>query len=166
MDYIQHYESPLGGITLASDGEALVGLWFVGQKYYGSVLCGEGREEDLSVFRQAKRWLDIYFSGKAPDFMPPLVMRGTPFRKEVWEIMRSIPFGQTMSYGEIAEKLSEQRKNGGKTSARAVGNAVGHNPISLMIPCHRVIGTKGNLTGYAGGIEKKEKLLAMERVDM
>ena len=162
MDYIYHYDSPLGGITLSSDGEALTGLWFDGQKYFGDTLDAEQEKKKLPVFEQTAEWLDIYFSGKKPDFTPPLSMKTTPFRKAVWEIMLAIPYGQTMTYGRIAEKIAAQRGLP-HMSAQAVGGAVGHNSISLIIPCHRVVGTDGSLTGYAGGIEKKEWLLAMER---
>lgn len=162
MEYTNHYDSPLGGITLASDGEALTGLWFDGQKYFGATLTEECGEKELSVFQQAKQWLDIYFTGKDPGFIPPLLMKTTPFRKAVWKIMLEIPFGETMTYGEIAGKIAKE-KGLSKMSARAVGGAVGHNAISLIIPCHRVVGTNGSLTGYAGGIERKVRLLAMEK---
>lgn len=165
MDYTYHYDSPLGGITLASDGEHLIGLWFDEQKYFADTLGAGTSEKALPVFDETVRWLDIYFSGKAPDFTPPLFMRTTPFRKEVWEIMLSIPFGQTMTYGEIADLIA-RRRGLSRMSAQAVGGAVGHNSISLIIPCHRVVGTNGSLTGYAGGIDKKAKLLTMEKADM
>ena len=165
MDYTQHYESPLGGITLASDGEALTGLWFDGQKYFADTLNAEHEEKKLPAFAEAIRWLDIYFSGIAPDFIPKLHMRTTPFRKMVWQILLSIPYGQTITYGQIADRLAGQMKSG-RLSAQAVGGAVGHNSISLIIPCHRVVGAAGNLTGYAGGIDKKVKLLQLERVNM
>lgn len=165
MAYIYKYNSPLGGITLASNGEALTGLWFDGQKYFGDTLPKEYEEKELPVFIEAKRWLDIYFSGKAPDFTPPLSMETTPFRKMVWEVMLSIPYGKTMTYGEIAAQIAEQ-KGIKSMSAQAVGGAVGHNSISLIIPCHRVVGSNGSLTGYAGGIDKKIQLLTLEHVDM
>lgn len=162
MDYTWHYGSPIGGITLASDGEALTGLWFDDQKYFAGTLEDEHEVKSLPVFDAACRWLDIYFSGKAPDFTPPLRMHGSSFRKRVWEILLTIPFGHTMTYGEIAGMVA--RDNGRKDmSARAVGGAVGHNPISLIIPCHRVVGAGGKLTGYAGGPERKKYLLEMER---
>lgn len=165
MEYIHHYDSPLGGITIASDGKALTGLWFDGQKYFAEGLGQDIREKNLSVFDQTVQWLDIYFSGKEPGFTPPLNMKTTPFRKAVWEILLTIPFGQTMTYGKIAEKIA--RQNGlARMSAQAVGGAVGHNAISLIIPCHRVVGANGSLTGYAGGIDKKMKLLTLEQVDM
>ena len=161
MDYTHRYVSPLGGITLASDGEYLTGLWFDGQKYFADTLHAQHEEKDLDVFRRTDKWLDLYFSGTDPDFSPPIRMKGTEFRQEVWQILLSIPFGKTMTYGEIAKILADRR--GIKSmSAQAVGGAVGHNPISLIIPCHRVIGTNGALTGYAGGLEKKAWLLDME----
>ena len=162
MDYLHHYSSPLGGITLASDGEALTGLWFDGQKYFGSTLSADHEEKDLPVFETAERWLDLYFGGIVPDFMPPVTMRGSAFRRAVWEILLTIPYGQTMTYGEIAARIAEQ-KGLARMSAQAVGGAVGHNPISLIIPCHRVVGADGSLTGYAGGIDRKAKLLEMEK---
>lgn len=166
MQYIQNYESPLGKILLASDGEALTGLWFDGQKYFGSTLAGQHEQKALPVFDETARWLDIYFGGKEPDFTPTLSMQqASSFRREVWEIMLTIPFGQTMSYGAIAAQLARQRGIG-KMSAHAVGGAVSHNPISIIIPCHRVVGSDGNLTGYAGGIDKKVRLLTMEKADM
>ncbi len=162
MEYVHHYQSPFGGMTMASNGRALTGLWFDGQKYFGGTLSGNQEERELEVFEQADRWLEIYFGGKAPAFTPPLSMEGTPFRKAVWEILLTIPFGQTVTYGEIAKKLAGQMGRPGM-SAQAVGGAVGHNPISLIVPCHRVIGTDGSLTGYAGGIAVKEKLLLLEK---
>lgn len=165
MEYTHHYNSPFGGITLASDGEALTGLWFDGQKYFGDTLAAHHEQKELPVFEQADKWLNIYFSGKEPAFIPPLSMKTTPFRKAVWEIMLTIPYGQTMTYGEIADKIAKQ-KGIEKMSAQAVGGAVGHNSISLIIPCHRVVGTNGSLTGYAGGIDKKIQLLTLEQADM
>ena len=157
MDYTAHYWSPIGDITMASDGKALVGLWFDGQKYFADTLAIEHEERpDLPLFAETRRWLDIFFSGKAPDFTPPLAMRGSDFRKRVWQTLLEIPFGQTMTYGDIALLL-------GCRSAQAIGGAVGHNSISLIIPCHRVVGTGGSLTGYAGGIDKKAWLLEMEK---
>lgn len=165
MEYVSYYESPLGGITLASDGEALIGLWFDKQKYFADALDEKHEEKELQIFGQTKRWLDIYFSGKEPDFTPPLKMKTTPFRRAVWEIMLTIPYGKTMTYGEIAKKIAEQ-KGIKQMSAQAVGGAVGHNSISLIIPCHRVVGANGSLTGYAGGIDKKIKLLTLEKADI
>ncbi len=164
MDYTYHYDSPLGGITLASDGKALIGLWFDEQKYFADSLAQDHEEKYLPVFQQTEKWLDTYFKGQAPDFTPPLVMRTTTFRQAVWQIMLAIPFGHTMTYAQIAEKIARQ-KNILRMSAQAVGGAVGHNSISLIIPCHRVVGTNGSLTGYAGGIAKKVQLLTLEKAD-
>lgn len=164
MEYTHHYGSPLGGITLSSDGTALTGLWFDGQKYFAATLSKEHGEKALPVFEQAERWLDVYFSGRAPKFTPPLNMKTTAFRKAVWEILLTIPFGHTMTYGEIAALVAKQKGLPGM-SAQAVGGAVGHNAISLIIPCHRVVGANGSLTGYAGGIEKKLRLLTLEGAD-
>lgn len=165
MQYISHYRSPLGDILLAADQNCLTGLWFEGQKYFALHLDKEREEKEIPVFEKTKEWLDIYFSGKEPDFTVPLRFIGTDFQKEVWKILCSIPHGQTMTYGEIAGKLAEKR--GKKSmSAQAVGGAVGHNRISILVPCHRVVGSNGSLTGYAGGIEKKVKLLTLEKADM
>ena len=163
MDYLGHFASPLGGITMASDGGCLTGLWFDGQKYFADTLRGVPREKDLPVFQETARWLSVYFSGKAPDFTPPLSMRTTPFRQEVWRILLTIPFGQTMTYGDIAGRIARQ-KGIPHMSAQAVGGAVAHNDISLIIPCHRVLGAGGSLTGYAGGTEKKAWLLSLEGI--
>ncbi len=165
MTYTQHYDSPLGGILLAADDVGLTGLWFDGQKYFARGLSNERIEQETSVLAEAKRWLDIYFTGKEPDFTPPLHPIGSAFRRSVWEILLQIPYGQTTTYGEIARQLA--KKQGlDRMSAQAVGGAVGHNEISIIIPCHRVVGADGSLTGYAGGIGKKEKLLELERADM
>lgn len=161
MEYSYHYDSPLGGITIASDGRALNGLWFDGQKYFGDTLDEEHEERMLPVFEEAERWLRLYFSGREPDFTPPLSMKTTEFRRAVWRIMLEIPYGETMSYGEIAERIAG--RSGGRALSRAVGGAVSHNAISLLIPCHRVIAEDGSLRGYAGGIWRKRRLLAMER---
>ena len=162
MFYIHHYISPLGGITEASDGSALTGLWFDGQKYFGAGLSGCAEEKMLSVFEQTDRWLDIYFGGSEPDFTPTLSLRGSAFRKDVWEILLAIPYGQTTTYGKIGAILAAKRGLP-HMSAQAVGGAVGHNPVSLIVPCHRVTGSDGSLTGYAGGIDKKAFLLDMEK---
>ena len=168
MAFISHYLSPLGGITLASDGESLTGLWFDGQKYFGQTAGEDCFEKDLPVFTQTHKWLDAYFSGQEPDFTPPLRMEGTTFQKEVWKILRTIPYGRTMTYGEIAAKISGSlgaRLQPGPTrrmSVQAVGGAVGRNPISIIVPCHRVVGADGSLTGYAAGLQKKQYLLSLE----
>ena len=152
-------------MTMACDGAAIVGLGFDGQRHFGNVLPGEAAPGEHPLFAEAGRWLDIYFSGREPDFLPPLRYDSTPFRKAVCDIMLTIPYGQTMTYGEIAARIAEE-KGIVKMSAQAVGGAVGHNPISLMIPCHRVVGTGGSLTGYGGGMERKVKLLKLEGTDM
>ena len=159
MDFIRCYDSPIGPLTLVSDGTALTELRLDGSK------DDTETQQELPIFRETVRWLDIYFSGKEPDFTPPLDMRTGPFRREVWEIMLTIPYGQTMTYGEIAKEIA--RRHGlAKMSAQAVGGAVGHNAIPIIIPCHRVIGANGNLTGYGGGIERKIKLLELEGIDL
>ena len=165
MQYISHYQSPLGGILLAADDTGLTGLWFEGQKYFALYLDKEHEEKEIPLFHEAKRWLDIYFSGKEPDFTLPLHFAGTEFQNEVWEILYSIPYGKTMTYGEIAGQIAA-RRGISHMSAQAVGGAVGHNEISIIVPCHRVVGANGSLTGYAGGIEKKIALLELEKVDM
>lgn len=165
MIYTQHYDSPLGGILLAADDVGLTGLWFDGQKYFARGLSNERIAQETSVLAEANRWLDIYFTGKEPDFTPPLHPIGSAFRRSVWEILLQIPYGQTATYGEISRQLA--KKQGlERMSAQAVGGAVGHNEISIIIPCHRVVGADGSLTGYAGEIGKKEKLLELERADM
>ena len=162
MMYSYHYSSPLGNITLASDSKFLTGLWFNGQKHFPHNLISESTEAELPIFKQAVNWLDTYFSGKEPDFTPPINLNTTPFRKAVYDILLTIPYGQTMTYGEIANIIAKQ--NGVEhMSAQAVGGAVGHNPISIIIPCHRVVGANGSLTGYAGGLEKKIALLKLEQ---
>lgn len=165
VHYTCRYQSPLGGITIAADSEGLTGLWFDGQKYFAATLSPACESRPLPLFEETRRWLDLYFSGKNPGYLPPLHLTGTPFRMAVWEILCSIPYGQTVTYGEIARKVAQQN---GKTalSAQAVGNAVGHNPVSIIVPCHRVIGSNGSLTGYAGGIARKTALLTLEQADL
>ena len=165
MILTQHYDSPLGRILLAADETGLRGLWFDGQKYFARSLPAEHIEQDTPALAEAKRWLDIYFAGKEPDFTPPLHPAGSAFRQSVWEILLKIPYGQTVTYGDIARQLAA-KQGLANMSAQAVGGAVGHNEISVIIPCHRVVGTNGSLTGYAGGIDKKIKLLELERADM
>ena len=142
MTFTQHYDSPLGGILLAADAVGLTGLWFDGQKYFARGLSPEREERELPVLLEAKRWLDIYFTGKEPDFLPPLHSIGSAFRRSVWEILLQIPYGRTTTYGEIARRLAEKQKLS-RLSAQAVGGAVGQNAISIIIPCHRVVGTNG-----------------------
>lgn len=162
MTYIQHYNSPLGDILLSADDIGLTGLWLDSQKYFAGTLPQELTECETPVLAEAKRWLDIYFSGREPDFTPPLHPTGSVFRHAVWDILLQIPYGQTTTYGEIARQLA----GSGRMSAQAVGGAVGHNPISIIVPCHRVVGTDGSLTGYAGGLAKKIALLELEHTDM
>jgi methylated-DNA-[protein]-cysteine S-methyltransferase len=160
--FTSRYASPFGEIYLAGEQEALTGLWFEGQKYFGAGLGPEYEEGTLPVLEEAKHWLDLYFQGRDPGFTPKLLFRTTPFREAVWNELLKIPYGQTVTYGEIAERAA-----GGKGSSRllsrAVGNAVGHNPVSLIVPCHRVVGADGSLPGYAGGIRIKRALLMLER---
>ena len=165
MTYIQHYDSPLGGILLAADDIGLTGLWFDGEKYFADHLPADHTQRETPILAEAKRWLDIYFSGSKPDFLPPLHPIGSAFRQAVWDILLQIPYGLTTTYGEIARQLAAQAGLP-RMSAQAVGGAVGHNEISILIPCHRVVGTNGSLTGYAGGIDKKVKLLELEHADM
>ena len=153
MDLVSRYASPLGEIVLAADGDALIGLWFSGQAHFGAGLRGAA-DGDCAVLHDAKAWLDDYFAGKAPETLPKLRPRGTEFQKKVWAELLKIPRGETATYGALAEKLGSH--------ARAVGGAVGRNPISIMIPCHRVVGKNGSLTGYAGGTERKAALLKIE----
>ena len=159
--YVHRYASPLGAVTLAANGEALTGLWFDGQRRFPPEV-GALPETPLPVFGTADRWLDIYFGGAAPDFTPALAPAGTPFCRAVWELLLAVPFGQTVTYGQLAAALAE-RTGASRVSPRAVGGAVGRNPISLIIPCPRAVGAGGALTGYAGGLERKARLLAMER---
>ena len=160
MDFIWHYASPLGAITLASDGDALTGLWFDGQKHFGAGLSAEPVERPLPVFDEAAHWLDAFFAGKNPGSTPRLNPRGTPFQRAVWAALLSIPRGKTATYGDIVRAVAPAGFL--RASARAVGGAVGRNPISLIIPCHRVVGADGSLTGYAGGIGRKQALLELE----
>lgn len=163
MIYTYHYTSPLGIITLVGNGGSLTGLWFDGQKYFPHKLISESIESKLPIFTQTCNWLDIYFSGRIPDFTPPISLNTTPFRKAVYDILPTIPYGQTVTYGEIANIIAKQ--NGvERMSSQAVGGAVGHNPVSIIIPCHRVVGADGSLTGYAGGLDRKIELLKLEKV--
>ncbi len=162
--YIDTYTSPLKQITLGSNGDELMGLWFDDSKHFGSTLAASYKKKSLPIFEQTKKWLDCYFSGKEPDFTPALKLIGSPFQISVWQILCQIPYGQVMTYGEIAKILAHER--GVKSlSAQAVGGAVGRNPISLIVPCHRIIGSNGNLTGYAAGLDKKLYLLNLEQAN-
>ncbi len=165
MMYTCIYSSPLGNILLAADEIGLTGLWFEGQKYFANTLSDERISQETPILKEAKHWLEIYFSGKEPEFTPPLHPEGSEFRQAVWQILLQIPYGQTITYGEIARRF-EERQNTSHMSAQAVGSAVGHNEVSVIIPCHRVVGTNGSLTGYAGGIDKKISLLELEHADM
>ena len=153
MDQVSQYDSPLGRIVLASDGEALIGLWFEGQAHFAATLQ-DAEEGDCAVLRETMTWLDAYFAGETPEALPKLAPRGTAFQQKVWQALLQIPRGETITYGALAKTLGSH--------ARAVGGAVGRNPISILIPCHRVIGADGSLTGYAGGTERKKRLLKLE----
>ncbi|MEY8431799.1 methylated-DNA--[protein]-cysteine S-methyltransferase [Lachnospiraceae bacterium 48-42] len=165
MQYTTTYQSPLGEILLAADEIGLTGLWFEGEKFYAEGLDPVNEEKDIPVFDDVKRWLDNYFSGQEPDFIPPLHMFGSDFRQCVWTILREIPYGETTTYGALARRIAAERGLE-RISAQAVGGAVGHNEISIIVPCHRVVGADGSLTGYAGGIQRKVELLTLEGVDM
>lgn len=161
MIFTDSYASPLGKILLAGDEGGLTGLWFAeGSRYAGPVSKSLPRE----CFESAKAWLDIYFTGRDPGFMPKMHWDGSDFRRRVWEILREIPFGQTVTYGWIAERITRERGLS-RMSPQAIGGAVGHNPIAILVPCHRVMGANGNLTGYGGGIPRKIALLELEGVD-
>lgn len=161
MDYLHIHPSPLGPLTLASDGESLIGLWFEGQKHFGSGLSEEREAKALPVFEETAAWLCCYFSGGIPDFIPPVQLRGTPFQKRVWACLRDIPYGETVSYGELSRAAFGPED--GDRFVRAAAQAVGRNPVSILVPCHRVVGHDGSLTGYAGGIERKRFLLDLEK---
>lgn len=168
MFYQTELDSPLGKLTAISDGEALLGLWFVGQKF--DRRCFETCEElvekvELNVFEHTQKWLTAYFAGDMSVAMPLLRPQGTAFQQEVWQLLRTIPAGKTVTYGELAQQIAKHR--GQKHfSAQAIGGSVGRNPISLLIPCHRVLGSDGSLTGYAGGVERKQALLQSEGVNI
>lgn len=155
-------QTPLGEVRLRSDGKSLTGLWFVGQVNDAKNNCGIEMKDDLPIFVQVENWLESYFSGKQTSITIPLQPKGTSFQQRVWQILQEISYGETMTYGEIAQKIAKEK--GVETfSAQAVGQAVGKNPISILIPCHRVLGKNGTLTGYAGGVHRKEQLLKLER---
>jgi len=157
FSFISTLNTTLGTVYLASDGNHLTGLWFEQQKYFPPSLLEIEKAPDLEVFKKANQWLELYFAGENPDFTPSLKPHGTAFRHKVWNILLEIPYGEVITYGDIARKLKVN-------SAQAVGGAVGHNPISIIIPCHRVVGASGNLTGFAGGLDKKIWLLKSEGV--
>ena len=170
--YIKEYDSPVGKIYIASDETQIKGLWLEGQKYFQNSIKDKKKTMQIQnthtaeILKQAEFWLDAYFAGKNPSAESlPLFPDGTPFQQEVWSLLRKIPYGEVTTYGALAKEIA--RRTGKKSmSAQAVGGAVGRNPISIMIPCHRVVGAKGNLTGYAGGIDKKVWLLGLEGIDM
>ena len=164
MTYTQHYDSPLGGIFLSADDEGLTGLWFDGQKHFARALLAGCEARPTPVLREAERWLDVYFSGVRPELTPPLHPTGSDFQLRVWKQLLAIPYGKTTTYGELAKSLAADIGRE-RMSAQAVGAAVGHNKISIIIPCHRVVGANGSLTGYAGGISKKLSLLRLEGAD-
>ena len=165
MVYTCKYKSSIGDILLATDEIGLIGLWFEGQKYFANTLPDEHIPQETEILTETIKWLDMYFSGEEPKFTPPLHPSGSSFRQAVWQILLQIPYGQTITYGEIARRMAEVKKVP-RMSAQAVGGAVGHNEISIIIPCHRVVGTNGSLTGYGGGIDKKISLLNLEHADM
>lgn len=164
MTYLTKLASPMGPLSLASDGDSILGLWLEGQKYFAAGLESETEERpDLPVFLQASAWLDAYFEKRNLPPLPPLAPKGSAFRQKVWKLLLEIPLGETATYGGLTEKL---KASGIPASPQAVGGAVGHNPISIIIPCHRVVGADGSLTGYAGGVKKKRFLLELEGVDL
>ena len=163
MTAVHSLPSPLGPLTLAAQGDALTGLWLEGQKYFRAGVPEDAAEADLPVFRQAEAYLAAYFAAAPLPPLPPLAPAGTAFQRAVWDLLREIPRGMTLTYGWLAEEL---RRRGTAAAPRAVGAAVGRNPISILIPCHRVVGADGSLTGYAGGLERKKFLLALEGVDL
>ena len=161
MQYQNTYHSPVGEMLLAADDEGLAGIWFRGARYFGRGLEPGGKEGENSILKEAKRWLDCYFSGHDPEFQLPIHWRGSPFQQTVWGLLQQIPYGATVTYGELSAHVAKQL---GQTrmSAQAVGGAVARNPISILVPCHRVVGSDGGLTGYAGGLDRKRQLLAFE----
>ncbi len=167
MYYMSSYEAPMGTLTLVSHEECLIGAWFEKQKYYmASVAAADVVPQENAVLARTKKWLDDYFAGRMPALITlPLAPQGSPFRRLVWQILCQIPYGQVRTYKEIADEVASYE---GKDhmSAQAVGGAIGHNPISIIIPCHRVVGVSGSLTGYAGGLDKKAALLQHEGVDV
>lgn len=164
MQQISYYQSPLGKMLIAADDIGICGIWFEDQKFYAAKLNQDYIELENEDIIQAKKWLDIYFSGKQPDFTPKLHLVGTNFQLDVWNILLKIPYGKTTTYGNISQELV-LKYHKEHMSAQAVGNAVGRNPISIIVPCHRVIAANGKLTGYAGGLDKKSKLLALEKLE-
>ena len=165
MLYYKKVASPLGEITLRSDGEALTGLWFADDKHYGAKDIAGAALADLDVFMQAEAWLAEYFAGREPKVSVPLKLQGSEFQMQVWRLLQDIPYGRLVTYGDNAKKIAAQ-KGVARMSAQAVGGAVGHNPLCIIVPCHRVVGANGSLTGYGGGMWRKVRLLELEKVDM
>lgn len=165
MLYYKKVASPLGEITLRSDGDALTGLWFADDKHYGAKDIAGAALADLDVFMQAEAWLAEYFAGREPKVSVPLKLQGSEFQMQVWRLLQDIPYGRLVTYGDIAKKIAAQ-KGVARMSAQAVGGAVGHNPLCIIVPCHRVVGANGSLTGYGGGMWRKVRLLELEKVDM
>ncbi|MCL1799397.1 MAG: methylated-DNA--[protein]-cysteine S-methyltransferase [Eggerthellaceae bacterium] len=165
MQFVSTIPSPVGDLTLGSDGEHLSGLWLAEQKYFMANVGKASQEDNLPVFEEARAWLDRYFAGEDPGPIPPVKMPGTAFQQRVWDLLVEIPYGKLTTYGEIARRIAAERGME-KMSSRAVGGAVGHNPVSIIVPCHRVVGASGSLTGYGGGLARKIKLLELEGVDM
>ena len=166
MIYTNAYESPLGSILLAGDEQGLTGLWFTeGSRYVGLGLNSGAQRRETDYFDRTKEWLNVYFTGRDPGFLPKLHLTGSDFRRRVGEIMCEIPYGQTVTYGWIAQRIAAERGLA-RMSAQAVGGAVGRNPICILVPCHRVVGANGNLTGYGGGMARKKALLELEGNDM
>lgn len=163
ITYTCKYHSLLGEVLLASDGVNLIGLWFINQKYYANHLEEHIEKNDLPIFKETIKWLDSYGSGQNPPVQLKIKFNGTNFQQLVWKKLLEIPYGTTITYKELSIKIAKELKRT-SMSSQAVGGAVSHNPISIIIPCHRVIGTNGNLTGYAGGLDKKATLLELEGI--
>ena len=163
MIFTQHYNSPVGGLLLAADDSGLIGLWLDGEKYFADSLPENHAERETTILCDAKRWLDVYFSGREPDFMPPLHPSGSDFRKAVWKLLLEIPYGKTVTYGELAKKLAVQMGIP-RMSAQAVGGAVGHNEISIIIPCHRVVGQTAVLQGMPAALKRKSSCWSLKRL--
>lgn len=161
MQYVMDGMTPLGEVLMSADDEGLTGLWFVGQRHFAPFIDGNAIRRDLPIFDETRKWLEDYFSGNTPTHCPALHLMGTPFQRRVWSILCTIPYGRTMTYGRIAALVASQE---GKDhmSAQAVGGAVGRNPVSIIVPCHRVVASHGGLTGYAGGLWRKRRLLELE----
>lgn len=162
MNYQWKYDSPIGELILLSDGRNLTELIFPEQRYFDKNAVAGAEEKKLPVFEETCRWLEIYFAGNEPDFMPPIIFKGSEFQVQVWEALRRIPYGQVVTYGELASEIAKARGLA-KMSAQAVGGAVGRNPVGIIVPCHRVVGKGGNLTGFGGGIHRKVELLKIEK---